>query len=129
MKHIFLASIFLLATMGFAQQGPMDPTQSTPPTFPGTPKEQMPPDQEGRPLSTVEVQQQIEQGLTSEPELANADVKVKTTETSVTLYGTVDTERQHQIALRVAQSYAGDRKIVDNISLRSQGNDTKDRPL
>ena len=61
--------------------------------------------------------------------MANTDVKVKTTETSVTLHGTVDTERQHQIALRVAQSYAGDRKIVDNISLRSQGNDTKDRPL
>src|SRR5262245_52113926 len=115
MKNIFLASILLLANMGFAQntQPPTDPTQTTPPTFPGHPQEQMPPEQNGRSLSTNEVQQQIEQGLTSQADLANTDVKVKTTDSSVTLNGTVDTERQHETVLRVAQSYAGDRKIVD----------------
>jgi hypothetical protein len=131
MKHVFLASVLLLTAMGFAQQGqsPNDPPQTTPPTFPQTPREQMPPEQEGRPLSTVEVQQQIQKSLTSEPDLANTNVAAKTDENSVTLNGMVDTERQHQIALRVAQSYAGDRKIVDNISLRSQGRDASGRPL
>ena len=131
MKYIFLASILLLAMLGFSQntqQPPTDPTQTTPPTFPGHPTEQTPPDQNARPLSTDEVQQQIEQGLTSQTELANTHIKVKTSDSSVTLNGTVDTERQHQIALRVAQSYAGDRKIVDNISL-AQNQEPSRRPL
>jgi osmotically-inducible protein OsmY len=33
------------------------------------------------------------------------------------LSGTVDDERQHDLALRIAQSYAGDRRIVDNIQI------------
>jgi osmotically-inducible protein OsmY len=36
------------------------------------------------------------------------------------LTGSVDTERQHNLALRIAQSYAGDRKIADKIKIRRQ---------
>jgi hypothetical protein len=131
MKNIFLASILLLATMGFAQypQSPNGPPQTTPPTFPGHPGERMPPEQNGRPLSTDEVQQQIKQRLASQEELANTDVKVKASEDLVTLSGAVDTEQQHRIALRVAESYAGDRKIVDTISVGPQKQDTNRRPL
>jgi osmotically-inducible protein OsmY len=35
----------------------------------------------------------------------------------VILTGTVASEEQHDLALRIAQSYAGDRKIVDKIKL------------
>lgn len=131
MKTIFLASILLLATMGFAQypQSPGGAPQTTPPTFPGHPGEQMPPDQNGRPLSTDEVQKQIKQALASQGELANTDVNVKASESSVTLSGAVDTEHQHRIALRVAESYAGDRKIIDNISVGPQKEDKNGRPL
>ena len=132
MKHIFLASVLLFATAGFAQypQSPNGPPQTTPPTFPGNPKEQMPPEQNGRPLSTNEVQHQIKQALASQDELADTHIKVKTSESTVTLSGTVDTEKQHETALRVAQSYAGDRKIVDNIYLQSQMQDKNNkRPL
>jgi len=38
----------------------------------------------------------------------------------VTLSGTVNTEQQHDLALRIAHSYAGDRKIVDKIELMQQ---------
>jgi len=83
----------------------------------------MPPDQEPQPsqrLSTAQVQQQIQQGLNSEPALANTNVSVKTDESSVTLTGTVDTERQHDLAVRIAHSNAGGRKVVDKIKIRQQ---------
>ena len=38
-------------------------------------------------------------------------------ENSVILTGRVDSEQQHDLALRIAQSYAGDRKIVDKIKV------------
>ena len=82
----------------------------------------MPPDQEAPPqgLSTTEVQQQIQQGLNSEPMLRNSNVGVHVDENSVILTGTVDSEEQHERALRIAQSYADDRKIVDKINLAQQ---------
>ena len=58
--------------------------------------------------------------LKSEPALANTKLGVKANAKSVTLTGLVDTERQHDLALRIAQSYAGDRKIVDKIKIRGQ---------
>ena len=36
------------------------------------------------------------------------------------LTGNVDTETQHDLALRIAQSYAGDRRIVDKIKVKQQ---------
>ena len=83
----------------------------------------MPPDQQAPPprLSTPEkVQQQIEQHLNSEPALQNSKVSVDVDEDVVVLSGTVGTEQQHDLALRIAQSYAGDRKIVDKIKLTQQ---------
>jgi len=38
-------------------------------------------------------------------------------ENTVLLTGNVDSEQQHDLALRIAQSYAGDRKIVDKIKV------------
>jgi osmotically-inducible protein OsmY len=84
----------------------------------------MPPDTkapppEGLPAAQVE-QQQIQDKINSEPALANTNVEVKTNDRSITLTGTVDSQRQHDLALRIAQSYAGDRKIVDKIKIRGQ---------
>ena len=66
------------------------------------------------------VQRQIQEKLGAEPVLANTNVGVKVTGKAVTLTGLVDTERQHEMALRIAQSYAGDRKIMDKITIRGQ---------
>ena len=128
MKPILFAFVLLMATAVFAQQPrqspPTSPPQGTPPTFPEerAPRQQMPPDQEAPPqgLSTPEVQQQIQQGLNSEPTLRNSNVGVHVDENSVILTGTVATEEQHDLALRIAQSYAGGRKIVDKIKLTQQ---------
>jgi len=111
----------LLATLGFSQQQSQAPPTSPPfdtPTFPEVP--QVPPDQKAplpQALSTTEVEQQIQEHFTAEPALANTNVGIKADESSVVLTGTVDSELQHDLALRIVQSYAGNRKLVDQIQV------------
>ena len=83
----------------------------------------MPPDTQAPPpqtMSTERVEQQITQHLSSEPALASTNIDAKADENSVVLTGSVDTETQHDLAVRIAQSYAGDRKVVDKIKVRQQ---------
>src|SRR6266404_1021226 len=131
MKHIVFCFVLLLATIGVAQQqGQPPPATSppyqTPPTFPEgrqSPRTQMPPDTQAPPpqtMSTEKVEQQITQRLSSEPELFKSNIDTKVDENSVVLTGIVDSETQHDLAVRIAQSYAGDRKIVDKIKVKEQ---------
>ena len=128
MKVIFCGLVLLLATSTLAQQGqppPQSPPYGTPPTFPQgqqKPEQQVSPDQEppSEGLSNAETEQQIQQGIDSEPALHNAKVDVHVNETSVVITGSVETEEQHDLAFRIAQSYAGDCKIVDNIKLEQR---------
>ena len=130
MKQILFGLGLLLATTAFAQYPGQQPPQSTPPTFPQGQQarpDQMPPDQmapeqdtSSPRLPTAEVQQQIQQGLSSQPSLHETKIAVRVTEASVFLTGTVDSEAQHELALRVAGSYAGDRQLIDKIKVRQQ---------
>ena len=125
MKRMLFGLVLLAATAVFAQQQGQPrstmPPQGTPPTFPEDRalRQPMPPDQEAAPqaLSTPEVQQQIQRSFNSEPMLHNSNVGVHVNENSAILTGTVESEQQHDLALRIAQSYAGDRKIVDKIKI------------
>jgi glucose/arabinose dehydrogenase len=108
----------LLTTLAFAQQQAQPPPSATPPRFPEIP--QMPPDQKAPPpqgLSALEIQQQIQQHFNSEPTLANTNLAVEAAESSVVLTGTVDSDLQHDLALRIVQSYAGDRKLLDKVNV------------
>jgi hyperosmotically inducible periplasmic protein len=127
MKRMLWGLALAFVTSAFAQQqSPTNPPPyTTPPTFPeGRTQQQMPPDTKAPPpsetLSTAQVQRQIQEKLSAEPALANMNVGVKTTDKSVTLTGSVDTERQHDLALRIAQSYAGDRKVVDKLKIQGR---------
>src|SRR6185369_15789602 len=124
MRQIISCLILFVGTWLLAQQQRQPPPESTPPTFPQerVPKQQMPPDQQAPPerLSTPEAQQKIQQGLNSEPTLQNTNVGVHVDENSVILSGTVNSEQQHDLAIRIAESYAGDRKIVDKIKVTQQ---------
>lgn len=125
MKHVLcgLALAFAVSAFAVQQQSPTSPgPQTTPPTFPDdrASRQEMPPDTKAPPpqrLSTAQVQRQIQDKLKSDPALANASVKVKADDKAVTLSGKVDTEGQHELALRIAQSYAGNRVIVDKIKI------------
>jgi glucose/arabinose dehydrogenase len=121
---LLCGALLLLATLTFSQQQakppPGSPPYISPPTFPEEP--QMPHDQKAPPpqaLSSTQVEQQI-QHFNAEPALANTNLGIKADESLVVLSGTVDSDTQHELALRIAQSYAGDRKIVDKITVRQQ---------
>jgi len=130
MRHVLSVGL-LLASMGFAQQqGQPPPTTTppyqTPPTFPErrqTPEGRMPPDTQAPPpqtMSTQRVEQEITQHLNSEPALRDSNIDAKVNENSVVLVGSVNSESKHDLAVRIAQAYAGDRKIVDKIKVRQQ---------
>ena len=126
MKRLLWMMPLALVASAFAQQQPptSSPPYTTPPTFPeGRPQQQMPPDTTAPPPqapSAAEVEQQIQDKLKSEPALINTEIGVKTNAKSVTLTGSVNSKKQHDLALRIAQSYAGDRKVVDKIKIQGQ---------
>lgn len=120
MKRLSCGVLLLFTALLMAQQQP--PPYGTPPTFPQDqrPTQTMPPDTRvpsAETLNSVEVQQQIQKKLTTEPLLAQTNVKVQVDDDSVVLSGTVDDEHQHDLALGIAQSYVGERRIVDNIQV------------
>jgi hypothetical protein len=117
--------LVLVAAVSAQQQQPPYDRHGTPPTFPeGQPPTQaMPPDTEAPPpqqMSSWQVQQHIQKELNSHPSLANTNVKASANDSAVILTGIVDSERQHQLVLGIAQSYAGDREILDRIQVQGQ---------
>jgi hypothetical protein len=126
MRHIICAWLLLIGMTVFAQrqQQPGPPAGSTPPTFPQdkNPSKEMPPDTKAPPPTAQptsgEVQQQINQKLSQEPGLKNTTVRFDVDDQSVVIGGSVADEQQHQLALRLARSYAGNRKIADYVKVQ-----------
>ena len=127
MKTILCVWLLLFSLSVFAQQ-PAPTPGATPPTFPEdknpkNPSQDMPPDTAApappaaKPTSG-EVQQQINQHLADEPRLKDTTVKFDVDDRSVVVGGSVADEEQHQLALRLARSYAGDRKVEDYVKVQ-----------
>ena len=125
MKYVLSCAVLFLGTIVVAQQQGQPPP-TTPPTFPEerqTPSQQMPPDTQAPPVDTMSserVEGHILHQLKEEPSLSGSNVDAKVDDNSVELTGTVDTMEQHDLALRIAQSNAGDRKVVDKIKVKQQ---------
>lgn len=125
MRTLVAGALILSGAMLFAQQqsSPLPPG-TTPPTFPQdkTPDKDvgrgMPPDTRAKEPSAIDVQKQIQEKLDSEPGLTGNKLQVKVSTTQVILRGTVSDEQQHQAARRIAESYAGTRKIVDRLEVK-----------
>jgi osmotically-inducible protein OsmY len=125
---VLFAGTVALGQMGPGQPQPGQPPQSTPPTFPQgqqSPRQQMPPDQRApaptpEATSSDQVQQQITQQFGTEPKLASANLRAEVDEASVVVTGTVTTVAQRDLALRIAQSHAADRNVVDKIKVKQQ---------
>jgi len=123
MNFAVCAPAFFLIMSSFTQQQPQTPSTSPPYTNPSTFPEgqQMPPDKKAPPpkqSTSTDVEQEIKDHLNSEPTLATAKVNTKVEPQSVELTGTVDTEEQHDLALRITKSYSGDRQVVDKIRVK-----------
>jgi osmotically-inducible protein OsmY len=80
----------------------------------------------GQTSSTDQMRSQIETALKNEPTLSSSNVMVNVTDTEITLSGTVATGKDKQTAKRIAQSYAGNRKVVDHITVKGMGRGAND---
>jgi hypothetical protein len=59
--------------------------------------------------------------LKKEPTLANQNVNVVVSDTAVELSGSVSTGKEKQTAKRIAQSFAGNRRVDDRITVSGRG--------
>jgi osmotically-inducible protein OsmY len=60
---------------------------------------------------------QIDSALKSDPTLGNAQLSVDVNATQITLSGSVPSGKEKQTAVRIAQSYAGNRRVSDKVTL------------
>ena len=131
MRYVLSCAVLFLATIVLAQQqGQPPPTTNppyqTPPTFPEgrqAPGQQMPPDTQAPPAQTMSSQRvegQILDQLKAEPTLSGTNIDARVDNDSVVLTGSVDTLAQHDLAVQIAQSNAGNRRIVDKIKVKQQ---------
>jgi len=72
--------------------------------------------------SETDLQSKIQKAITSEPTLASANVMVNVTADKIELSGTVPSGKDKQTAKRIAESYAGNRKVVDHMTVSGMGN-------
>lgn len=123
---VFLAMSVLAQQQGQQPPPTANPPYETPPTFPEgrqTPRDQMPPDTQAPPpeaMSSQRVEGLIVDKLRAEPRLSGTNVDAKVDDNSVVLTGSVDTAEQHDLAVRIAQASAGERNIVDKITVKQQ---------
>ena len=69
-----------------------------------------------------DLQQKIEQAIKSDNTLAKANIMVNVTDSNIELSGTATTGKEKQTARRIAQSFAGNHKVVDKITVGGMGN-------
>lgn len=67
------------------------------------------------------LQSQIQTALQNEPTLSNNHLNVNVSVDTIDLSGTVATGKERQTALRIVQSYAGNRRVVDKLTVSGRG--------
>ena len=60
---------------------------------------------------------QIDSALKSDPSLEKSQLNVDVNDTQITLSGSVPSGKEKQTAMRIAQSYAGNRKVKDSVTV------------
>ena len=123
MKLLLFALVLLILPRGLSQQ----PLPANPPANPPL-QRQMPPDTKApvptqsspAQMSSAEIERVMQKNFDHDSNLANARIQVSVDEKNVFLSGTVESRKQHDLALQLAQSYAGERKIVDNLTIREK---------
>jgi hypothetical protein len=123
-----LLSIFLVlcTTHSLGQQQAKPPEQQPPGmTSPGAqpPSQQIPPDTRAPTpgeLASPDIQNQLQKEFSRDPVLRDSKVTATVDDQHVVLEGTVNSRQQHDAALQLAQTYAGQRKIVDKIVVRQK---------
>ena len=68
-----------------------------------------------------DLQTQIQTALKHEPTLANDNINAVVAGDTIDLSGNVASGKERQTALRIAQSFAGNRRVVDHLTVAGQG--------
>lgn len=127
-----IAAILVLSVGLLAQeQGrpPMDeqPPVPNPPAYPEDMDPgvrpvppNMPPDTSAPPreLTSQEAELEIQAKLDSEPSLRNNQLKVEVSDEEVVVSGSTDSQAERDVAIRIAESYAGERPVVNKVEIR-----------
>lgn len=71
--------------------------------------------------SDDQLQQQIQTALKNDPTLANDNVSVTMAADSITLTGEVASGKEKKTAQRIAESFAGNRKVKNEITVSGKG--------
>lgn len=123
MKRAVCVTVFLLAGWCFGQvrESASASADGIAPIFPSAQASRQQssytPAQSSWDLTTPEVERLIEEGLSSEVELSDAKVEVRTDDSAVILTGTVSSDKQRGLANDVAKYYAGSRRIENRIQV------------
>ena len=72
----------------------------------------------------TDIQGQVENALKNEPTLSNDSITVSVTDDTINLSGTVASGKEKQTAKRIAQSYAGNRKVKEHLTVSGKGNNS-----
>jgi len=104
--------------------GQTTPTTAPTGATPTTPDTQSAPGAGTTATSGSDLQAQIQNALRNEPTLANDNVNVIVSDSEIDLSGAVATGKEKLTAKRIVQSYAGNRKVKEHLTLASQDNTT-----
>lgn len=80
--------------------------------------------QMGTAQNATQIQSEIQNALQQQGTLSGSNIQVNVTDTNVELTGTVATPDQKQTAERIAGSYAGNRRVVNHITVTSLSGQT-----
>lgn len=73
--------------------------------------------------SSDQVRSDIQTAFRNEPTLTSSNVSVNVSDDSVELNGSAPSAKDRDEAKRIAQSFAGNRRVVDNIKVAGSGAD------
>lgn len=123
MKRSFYVVIFVLAlatAYAVSQTGSPTAPAATPPAAPAG-KAVVPGSLVSSAAEIAELQKRINATLRNEPMLGGSNVIVHVTADSIELSGTLPAGKEKQTAKRIAQSFAGNRRVVDRIIVTGRG--------
>jgi len=69
------------------------------------------------PISDSDLQSQIQNALSKEPTLSGESVRVSVAEDNIEMSGNVGSAREKLTATRIVQSYAGNKKVVNHLTI------------
>ena len=148
-RCFFSFAVLLTASLMVAQPQaqtttpPAPPAQNTPSTFPPTPPTQttpstLPPDTAAPPpsqnagkqkpqpgVSSDEARSEIQQKLQAERGLSSRNINVEVMKDAIVLSGSVPTENDRAVAQRIAQSYAGDKRVENRVVISTEDDMSK----